>query len=312
MNRMTRTLLRSQTDKVLKNLNLKPKSILATIYGDMLVPYGGTVWLGSLVKAAKCFGINEALARTSTLRLSYDGWLHPTKVGKYSYYSMTPEHTKRILNYYPKIYSVPHKNGGYSWYLLLTAATELDKDDYARLRQELMWLGAGQLAPQVFVMTSQLAEIESILGAQNLLNRIQVMEATPVLPSDPELLRVLASKAWNIDALAGSYKQFLNCFRPVWQVLERGKTDIDPETAFILRTLLITEYRRLVIRDPALPNELLPQPWSGHSAFALCKSIYQKVLEPSELFLHEVIQTADGALPDTPDEVYQRFGGLSK
>ena len=39
-----------------------------------------------------------------------------------------------------------------------------------------------------------------------------------------------------------------------------------PQTGFILRTLLIHEYRRLHLRDPLLPKRLLPANWPGHQA----------------------------------------------
>jgi phenylacetic acid degradation operon negative regulatory protein len=41
-----------------------------------------------------------------------------------------------------------------------------------------------------------------------------------------------------------------------------------------VRTLLIHEYRRVLLRDPNLPEALLPAGWPGLQARALCESLY--------------------------------------
>ncbi len=308
---MSKKNLRTHIEALIKELNLTPKSIMASIYGDMLVPLGGSVWLGSLVKLAKCFGINEPLARTTALRLGYDGWLHPTRVGKYSYYSMSEEHTQRITNYYPRIYEAPQTDWTGRFYFLLTGTSDLKGKEHDELRQELLWFGAGQVAPRVFIIASRdLPEIEQFLANRNLLASVQVMVAESALNQDPKLLKVLAAKAWDTETLSKEYQSFLDRFRPLWQILERTEKDIEPGYAFVIRTLLITEFRKLALRDPRLPAELLPQPWSGDNAFNLCRSIYKAVLRPSENYLRTAVRTVDGTLPDTPEEVYNRFAGV--
>ena len=42
-----------------------------------------------------------------------------------------------------------------------------------------------------------------------------------------------------------------------------------------MRTLLIHEYRRVLLRDPRLPAALLPLDWPGAAAFALCRDFYR-------------------------------------
>ena len=56
---------------------------------------------------------------------------------------------------------------------------------------------------------------------------------------------------------------------------------LDPQTSFVVRTLLIHEFRRIVLTDPDLPDSLLPQDWPGHAAFELTKALYAKVAERS-------------------------------
>jgi phenylacetic acid degradation operon negative regulatory protein len=50
---------------------------------------------------------------------------------------------------------------------------------------------------------------------------------------------------------------------------------LDPAQAFIVRTLLIHEYRRVLLRDAQLPPALLPLDWPGVAAYALCRDFYR-------------------------------------
>jgi DNA-binding transcriptional regulator PaaX len=54
---------------------VRANSLIITVYGDMIAPHGGSVWLGSFINLVKPLGINDRLVRTSVFRLSKDGWL---------------------------------------------------------------------------------------------------------------------------------------------------------------------------------------------------------------------------------------------
>ena len=83
-----------------------------------------------------------------------------------------------------------------------------------------------------------------------------------------------------------------------------------PRTAFITRTLLIQEYRKALLRDPQLPQELLPSTWHGHAAYQLCRNLYRAIFRETDDYLGEVMETADGPLPPPGAGYLQRFGGL--
>ena len=82
--------------------------------------------------------------------------------------------------------------------------------------------------------------------------------------------------------------------------------------AFQVRTLLIQEYRRILLRDPLLPAELLPAGWNGTAAYQLCRNLYQVVYQPADDFMSASFETADGPLPPPAPEFYKRFGGLNQ
>ncbi len=83
---------------------LRAGSLITTVFGDSIAPRGGTVWLGSLIRAMADFGISERLVRTSVFRLVQDGWLQSSQVGRRSFYSLTEEGRDRFRAATHRIY----------------------------------------------------------------------------------------------------------------------------------------------------------------------------------------------------------------
>ncbi|MBL8266961.1 PaaX family transcriptional regulator C-terminal domain-containing protein, partial [Steroidobacter sp.] len=120
------------------------------------------------------------------------------------------------------------------------------------------------------------------------------------------------SMGWDLDDLGRRYKRFIDMFSPVASTLN-GATNAPPlagDIAFILRTLLLHEYRKIHLRDPLLPAALLPSDWAGTDAQRLCRDLYAQVFPASEEYLSATVQTQAGALPAPAAEIFQRFGGL--
>ena len=64
-------------------------SLIVTLYGDAIVPRGGSLWLGSLTDIMVLFRIDAGHVRTAMSRLTADGWLERVKVGRNSYYRLS-------------------------------------------------------------------------------------------------------------------------------------------------------------------------------------------------------------------------------
>lgn len=295
---------------LVKTHKFSPKAIISTIFGDMIVPHGGSIWLGSLVEAGNLFDIGESHARTSILRLSYEGWLHGVRVGKLSYYTMTEE---SMRDYHTPVYGTPNDNWSGDWFIFFTSAAEIPKSQYVKLRQALIWEGVGQLAPHVFVSLSpENNRVFRILDEFRVGDRVQILKAHALEGKGPDLIRKIVRDAWSIANTEGKYDEFLKRYRPIKHVLDRNADALDPESCFVIRALLILEYRLVALRDPHLPATLLPNTWSGHAAFTLCKNLYQQVLSGSEEFLESTIRTLDGPFKPAGPMLWSRFGGLSR
>ncbi|MGD9941987.1 MAG: PaaX family transcriptional regulator C-terminal domain-containing protein [Burkholderiaceae bacterium] len=304
----TPTAVRRAVAGLKQSHRFSPRAIISTIFGDMLWPHGASIWLGSLVEAAALFDIGESHARTSTLRLSYDGWLKSVRVGKLSYYSMGDE---VMHDYIAVVYGTPNESRVGDWTMVFTGVADLAKQRYVRLRQALIWEGVGQLAPHVFIVpSSDTGRLNKVLDEFQLADRVQMLSAQTLPTKDPEMARRMVRDAWALAEIEKRYEGFLKRFRPIYQILERHAGEIEPEYCFVIRALLVLEYRVIAVRDPHLPASLLPTPWPGHSAFNLCKAIYQQVLAGSEAYLGASFKALDGPLPQIRPIFWGRFGGL--
>ena len=116
-------------------------------------------------------------------------------------------------------------------------------------------------------------------------------------------------KSWNLADLDERYAAFLARFKPLTGAAG-SKANFDQRNAFLIRTLLIQEYRKVLLRDPLLPAELLPANWKGTAAYQLCRELYRRVYAPAEEYISAEFETADGRLPLPSAAFFKRFGGL--
>src|SRR6202000_3422051 len=77
--------------RIIDQLKREPSrtgSIAITVFGDAIVPRGGSVWLGTLLSFFETIDIDSGVVRTAMSRLAADGWLERRKVGRNSYYRL--------------------------------------------------------------------------------------------------------------------------------------------------------------------------------------------------------------------------------
>ena len=283
-------------------------SLIITIYGDVIHPRGGNVWLGSLMKLVAPMGISERLVRTSVYRLVQESWLQAEKVGRCSYYNITGAGLRRFRQAFEQVYSIGDDDWNGGWCLALL--NQLEPDLRLKVREELKWLGFGNLSPTIMqhprFRPEQLAPLLQEWGASD---DTIVMQTQPIEPRNSKALRSQVKESWNLDELGLRYKRFLEKFRPLWKELNRND-NLTPEDCMAARLLLIHEYRKILLRDPLLPDELLPSDWEGRSAKQLCRNLYMAIYARSDEFLACHLENASGPLPVPAAGFYRRFGGL--
>lgn len=288
---------------------LRAGSLIVTIFGDAILPRGGTVWIGSLIKVLADYGINERLVRTSVFRLTRDKWLKVNQVGRRSYYSLTAGGAREFERATRRIYGDPRQTWDGNWSLVLLSG--MTAEDRESVRKALGWLGFGALSASVLAHpAADLQAMDEALKRIGIERDLVVMQSTVADSRYHEAMRNLVQKSWNIGEIDAQYDQFVNQFRPVFAAVRRTRKR-DRRQSFQIRMLLIQEYRRILLRDPLLPAEMLPVGWHGTAAYQLCRNLYRLIYAPADEFMSSDFETADGPLPPPAPEFYDRFGGLA-
>jgi len=294
------TSIEALVKSLLRRSEPSAQSLIVTLFGDCVSQHGGSLWLGSLIGALDSFAINERSTRTAVFRLVQDGWLAVEREGRRSYYRFAPHGQREFERAAGRVYAVGRPQWDGTWTLAILHAVSGDSRD--ALRTSLGWIGFGQLAPGVYAHPSpdrqaliDLVEEQGV-GRQVLIMDARMTEAASI----PEL----AHSRWRLPELGKRYRRFVDDFEPVARALPKRA---DPQLCFVVRTLLIHEYRRILLIDPDLPDALLPDGWPGRRAAELTKGLYFDVAERSTEFVMRAFENATGPLPKPAAGFFRRF-----
>lgn len=301
--------LRRRLDAFRQQRRVRAGSVIITVFGDAILPRGGRIWLGSLIRLLAPLEMNERLVRTSVFRLAKEEWLRAEAHGRRSDYVLTPAGRRRFDEASRHIYAAQAPDWDRRWRLVL-AVGDIEAKERERLRRALFWQGFGVLGADCFVHPG--ADLDAAFdalaaeGLGHLRGRLMPWLATDAPLGAAATDADLVGRAWNLDELASAYAGFVATYRPILTGLKR-QTAVEDEDAFLLRLLLIHDYRRLLLRDPELPDVLLPGNWPGQQARALCRELYRGLLAPSERHLDRHLRLADGGVPTADAALVGRF-----
>lgn len=286
-------------------------SLIISVFGDVILPRGGRIWLGSLIRILEPLGLSERLVRTSVFRLVKDEWLGTETHGRRADYFVTAMGRRRFEEAARHIYASRAPQWDQRWRLILVVG-ELAPKTRDKLRRALFWQGFGALKSEIYLHPgADLASVGDALLAEglsevmgSLLPLFAADFRTALAASDADLVR----RAWDLGELAEAYARFVATYEPILDELrsEQG-TAISGEDALLARILLIHDYRRLSLRDPQLPEVLLPADWPGQQARLVCQGIYKRLEHASSVHLDTLLCLADGSTPPPDPGLPERF-----
>jgi phenylacetic acid degradation operon negative regulatory protein len=281
--------------RIIDQLKREPSrtgSLIITMFGDAIAPRGGAVWLGTLLAFFAGLDIDGSVVRTAMSRLTAEGWFERSKLGRNSFYRLVKQGQQTFAAATRHIYDPPPSSWNGRFDLLLIG----NADDREAARDALKQAGFGSPLPGVFVAPSGVTVPDEAAEAIRL-----------DISADRATAQRLLAESWPLDRTAEAYQKFMTSFAPLKAWLDRRDVLSDGD-AFTARILLIHHYRRIVLRDPLLPAELLPKDWPGRGARALCGEIYRLLLPGSERWLDQHAVDETGALPPAGEALARRFG----
>lgn len=284
---------------------MRAKSLIITFFGDVVSQHGQSIWLGSISEALEPLGVNDRLVRTSVFRLVKEGWLDVDRIGRRSFYGFTDYGSLEYQRAAKRIYAIDSDTWRGGWQVLfLIDVPDRQRED---LRRSLHWLGFRALASGAYARPGgDDNAIAGVLDEFNLENNVIVMNAHDSALTHKKLLRDTVRDQWALDALAEDYTVLISRYRGLRQALDKGKLPSNEE-AFQARLLLIHDYRRILLRDTPLPEDLLPSRWPGTTARQLAASLYRELATPSIAFIREKLESQQGQLGNPIGAFNTRF-----
>ena len=286
----------------MKEGNISSTTLVFTFFCDVVTQHGGEIWLGSIIHALAPLGINERLTRTAVFRLVQDDWLESRKQGRRSYYRLSRTGQHYYQRAAKRIYASNKPEWDGIWTLLFVSLVAEEKRD--ALHRGLSWLGYGRMAAGVYALPcNDRPPLDEFLADLGLADSIVHMQAQA---DSSESLQKLVMTRWKLDNLRQRYKDFFVQYSKAAKTLQLKKPP-DGHSLFLLRVLLMHEYRRILLSDPELPYAMLPEDWEGFTAQSLTGDLYRQLAVPTAKWVNRELLSSHGALKGGAATLKTRF-----
>ncbi|MCP3970281.1 MAG: phenylacetic acid degradation protein [Rhodobacteraceae bacterium] len=249
--------------------DLRVWSVIITIFGDAVMPRGGTVPTSALAAITERLSIKPEALRVALYRLAKDSWVTRQKTGRNSFYALSGSGRAEFLPASRRIYAdAPALHGPWR----LAALPPLAEAARAELGRKLRDAGFLRLTSALYLGPD---------GAGPPPADAMVVEGDLACP--PRWAR----QALAPDALQADYDR-------LFALLDSASDDliregIDSLDAVALRTLLIHRWRRLLLRHPDLPVDLMPAGWRGEDCRSLVLALHENLSPLADPWLDAAI-----------------------
>lgn len=226
---------------------LRVWSLVITVFGDCVQHRGGRISTTRLQKVLGRIGVESGALRTALSRLGRDGWVESERTGRISHYRLSQSGIDRFTEATGRIYAPPRLDKVERWSLSLGG-------DPAR----------GFMVGGLVLSPSETAK-ESNAALELRGSDLQIDSA----------LRETLLSAEHIVSLEALFADLAAI----------DDAPLDPLDAVAARVLLIHRWRRIVLRFPEVPAEILPAAFGPIPPRVAVAQAYARLAEPSEAWL---------------------------
>ena len=241
----------------------RPPRLLLTLLGDYWWQHTESLPSAALVALLAEFGVSDSAARAALSRLTRNGLLVTSKVGRRTFVRLS-ERAAEILDEGARhIFSFGRETQPWDgmWSLVAFSIPEQNRAARDALRKQLRWLGFAPLYDGLWVAPrDQASEVVGQLSELGI-STATAFRATTVPGIGPD---GFPQRAWDLDDLHGRYQGFIAYAEELRERALAGR--ISPVEALVARTRVMDEWRAFPGLDPDLPGELLPDAWPRAAA----------------------------------------------
>lgn len=267
---------------------INPNLAILGMFGQYVLPRGGMIWLGSLIRAMAVWGFSEAAARSAILRLKHKGSIESHYVGRRTFYSLTDTGMHGLdIGGFRFSFSLTRAWDG-QWTVVIYSVPEEQRELRDTLRDSLKWWGFGLLAPGTWVSARPLLpEMEQDWRKMGVWGYIDVFRSVYVGSSD--LPAMVARVFPELPMLAAGYRAYIAQSELVLRRLEADR--LEDRACFATRLENLWGFYAVASKDPILPPDLLPEDWPRFRAEELSVKIQRVLAEPAERFFETIYET---------------------
>jgi phenylacetic acid degradation operon negative regulatory protein len=245
------------------------RSLLATIFAELVIPGREFVWTASLLYPLTRLGITEHAARRGIGRIAANGWIENDKVGREVRWRLTDSGVRLIDEITRRASSLQHQPERWDGRcVVLSITVPRDKKNVRRpLYTALGWAGFGNPMPGLWASphVDRLAEARSVIHELGLRDSAVCLVGTTarVGLSDPDIVQ----RAWDLKDIGDRYRTLLETFE--------GLQPEPGDDSLLAYLTLVNEWRKFPYIDPQLPQDLLPD-WIGRRAVAAFAELHRR------------------------------------
>ncbi|MFU8881293.1 MAG: PaaX family transcriptional regulator C-terminal domain-containing protein [Rhodobacterales bacterium] len=248
---------------------LRVWSLVITVFGDCVQHRGGAISTARLGRLLGRIGVEPGALRTALSRLGRDGWVVSERAGRISHYRLSTSGLARFTEASSRIYAAPRITAVTDW------ALSSEGSPQTAVPLGGLWLAPASVTPPkrpAFRITGQITDLAP------------AMRDSLIHPDHAAALHRLMA---DLDRLA--------------------KTPADPLSHAAARILLIHRWRRIVLRFPELPPDMLPSGLNVQDPRARVALLYHHLTPATESWL----DSAEGEITPMPAQdtsLAPRFG----
>ncbi len=222
-------------------------SLMISLFGDLAQSKVHSIDGPLLSAIMGAMLVKPEAARVALHRLRNDGWITSQKSGRISQHGLTSKGHKESAAASPRIYAGPQESSE-GWQLVLTETDTQEQIEDLAARRFIL------IAARVFVgpMDAKAPEGAVVLPATNA----------------PDWLRAQMEP----QELNESYIALYDTLSELQKALYRPAS-LSPIEVVVLRCLIVHNWRRLVLKHPALPVPLIDRSGPAHQCHLLVSEI---------------------------------------
>ncbi|SDI00237.1 PaaX family transcriptional regulator C-terminal domain-containing protein [Alloyangia pacifica] len=263
-------------------------AFIVTLYGDVVEPRGGMLWMGTLIECCAVHGLNESLVRTAVSRLVGAGRLEGVRIGRRSYYRLSDAARDEFRDAARLLFSpVPAPD---DWLLCLSDG----------LREADLPGAWARLSPNVAIAPNR----EDVAPLDGILMRAKHLDGHGDL-------RSLSRERWALDDVATAYESFVKRHSGLLERIDGG-AHLSAAESLALRLRLVHDYRHAALIDPRLPRAAWPQDWPAERARKLFVAAYVGLSDRADAYVGAEFVNNDGMLMARNEETDRRLFQLKR